>query len=299
MAKLKNKKNDYKPLINRLVDSLLSNDYASCEAVINDALRMQFQPGEIYSHILSASMRKIGSLWHDGKISIAHEHLATQMTASIVDMVADKSPKLASNSKVAVIATTSGETHWMGAKVFSRLLELEGWEVHYLGYDTPQTDLAEYAHMQRADIVVISIVRDTYIPGTVEAINQIQALDPAPIVLVGGPATEKDMGELKKSGVLLAPDFISGIDMVKEAFGFLSDFNTLEEILISIGISIQNTRKARDMSQMELAQIAGVDRAYISLVENGKQNITMSALYKFSEALGVPFISLMPSYDLE
>ena len=66
MVKIKNKKNDYKPLINRLVDSLLNNDYEGCESVINDALRMQFQPGEIYAHILSASMRKIGTLWHDG-----------------------------------------------------------------------------------------------------------------------------------------------------------------------------------------------------------------------------------------
>ena len=295
MSKMKNKKDLYKPLVSRMVSHLLDNDYAGCESVINDSLRSQLQPGEIYSHILSGAMMQIGKLWHSGKISIAHEHLATQMTASIVDMVADKFPKLSSNGKIAIIATTSGETHWMGAKVFSKLLELEGWEVHYLGYDTPQTDLASYADSQLADIVVISIVRDSYILGTIEAIDKIQELDPAPVILVGGPATEDHSEVLKKSNVLLAPDFISGMDMVKDAFGLSADFSSLEEVLVGIGTNIQNTRKSRSMSQMELAEIAGVDRAYISLVENGKQNITMSALHKFSEALGVSLISLMPS----
>lgn len=291
----KNKKAQCNILSKKLVDRLLNNDYSGCEDVIDEALRDQLQAGEIYSHIISDSMIKIGTLWHEGKVTIAHEHLATQMTASIVDMVADKFPKLPPNGLKAIIATTSGETHWMGAKVFSKLLELEGWRVHYLGYDTPQTDLTSYSNDQKADIVVISIVRDSYIMGTIEAIHSLQKLPAPPVILVGGPATETNLELLQETKVLLATDFITGMDILNDAFGLVSKFDTLEEILKAIGLNIQNTRKSRSMSQVELAEIAGVDRAYISLIENGKQNITMAALYKFSEALGVPLVSLMPT----
>ncbi|HCE76302.1 MAG TPA: transcriptional regulator, partial [Dehalococcoidia bacterium] len=34
-------------------------------------------------------------------------------------------------------------------------------------------------------------------------------------------------------------------------------------------------------------------RAYISLVENGKQNLTMAALFKLAEALGTSVNTLM------
>ena len=289
----KNKKTNSHILSKKLVEHLLDNDYSACEDIVDEALRAQLQPIEIYSHIISNSMVKIGSLWQESKISIAHEHLATQMIASIIDMVADKSSKLSSNGLKAIIATTSGETHWMGAKVFSKLLELEGWEVHYLGYDTPQTDLTSYSNDQKADIVVISIVYDLYIPRTIDTINKLQKLTAPPVILIGGPATKNNFDLIQETKVLMATDFISGMDIVNDTFGLISKFDTLEVMLKNIGLNIQNTRKSRAMSQVELAEIAGVDRAYISLIENGKQNITMSALYKFSEALGVPLISLM------
>jgi methanogenic corrinoid protein MtbC1/DNA-binding XRE family transcriptional regulator len=290
---VKNKKAQYKPLVKSLVNHLLNNDYDGCEAVVNEALRMKLQPVEVYSHILSAAMNSIGLLWKSEKISIAHEHLATQMIASIVDMVADKSTKHSSNGLKAVVATTTGETHWMGAKVFSKLLELDGWEVHYLGYDTPNIDLVSYSYDKKADIVVISIVRNSYLPDAIKVVKKLRNSTYSPTILVGGPPVKESKELLKEEGVLVATDFISGMNILNDTFGFSGYFSTLEEILVKIGVNIQNTRKSRAMSQMELASIAGVDRAYISLVENGKQNITMSALHKFSEALGVSVIALM------
>ena len=49
------------------------------------------------------------------------------------------------------------------------------------------------------------------------------------------------------------------------------------------------------MNQGQLADIAGVDRAYISLVENGKQSLTLGALVKLSESLSVPVSALVPT----
>lgn len=54
-------------------------------------------------------------------------------------------------------------------------------------------------------------------------------------------------------------------------------------------------RRTKGMNQGELAVLAGVDRAYISLVENGKQNLTMGALFKLAEALGTSVNTLMAS----
>jgi transcriptional regulator with XRE-family HTH domain len=65
--------------------------------------------------------------------------------------------------------------------------------------------------------------------------------------------------------------------------------------LDGVGENIQKTRTARGINQGELAARAGVDRAYISLVENGKQNLTMSALVKFADALSITVASIIPN----
>ena len=69
----------------------------------------------------------------------------------------------------------------------------------------------------------------------------------------------------------------------------------MDQVLIGIGHNIQNLRKARGMNQGQLPDIAGVDRAYISLMENGKQNLTLGALVKLSESLSVSVSALVPT----
>ena len=41
------------------------------------------------------------------------------------------------------------------------------------------------------------------------------------------------------------------------------------------------------MSQGDICRSLGLDRAYISNVENGKQNLTISTMEKVAKALGI------------
>jgi transcriptional regulator with XRE-family HTH domain len=41
------------------------------------------------------------------------------------------------------------------------------------------------------------------------------------------------------------------------------------------------------MSQQQVAEASGLDRAYISAVEHGKHNLTMGALLKLADALEI------------
>jgi transcriptional regulator with XRE-family HTH domain len=47
------------------------------------------------------------------------------------------------------------------------------------------------------------------------------------------------------------------------------------------------------MSQQDLADGSGLDRAYISSVENGKQNVTIGAVFKLSDALDIALEDLL------
>jgi transcriptional regulator with XRE-family HTH domain len=56
-----------------------------------------------------------------------------------------------------------------------------------------------------------------------------------------------------------------------------------------IGNRIKELRNQRKLSQESLANIAEVDRTYMTSVENGRRNISIVTLEKIMNALGVTF----------
>ena len=56
----------------------------------------------------------------------------------------------------------------------------------------------------------------------------------------------------------------------------------------NVAATIRKFRKAKSMSQEELAHISGLDRTYISGVERGVRNITLESLEQIIKALDIP-----------
>lgn len=59
--------------------------------------------------------------------------------------------------------------------------------------------------------------------------------------------------------------------------------------------NLRMLREARGLGQVELADIAGLDRSYISRIEGGKAGVSIDKLDNLSDALGVaPWEMLHP-----
>ncbi len=54
-----------------------------------------------------------------------------------------------------------------------------------------------------------------------------------------------------------------------------------------LGENLKKIRTKKDISQIELARILGVDRSFVSNIENGKNNPTLSTITSLAKALGV------------
>jgi transcriptional regulator with XRE-family HTH domain len=61
------------------------------------------------------------------------------------------------------------------------------------------------------------------------------------------------------------------------------------DINIKIGDRIRELRKEKELSQEALANIAEVDRTYMTKVETGKRNVTVKILEKIILALDTDF----------
>lgn len=54
-----------------------------------------------------------------------------------------------------------------------------------------------------------------------------------------------------------------------------------------LGANVRRIRLAKDMTQGDLCRKLGVDRGYMSNVETGKKNPTLSTIERIAQALGV------------
>ena len=68
----------------------------------------------------------------------------------------------------------------------------------------------------------------------------------------------------------------------------------MSETLTRFGQQLRQVRKEKGISQEKLAELAGLHRTYVSLVERGACNISLLNVERLAKALDVEMAELMP-----
>jgi len=63
------------------------------------------------------------------------------------------------------------------------------------------------------------------------------------------------------------------------------------DIKVAYGEKVKAIRKSQNVSQEKLAELADLDRTYISDIENGKRNVSIETVLKIAKALDKPMVS--------
>lgn len=277
-----------KDLQSKYIKTQLKGDINEAENVIGQALKKGLSPLDIYVKILVPSQQQIGQMWKDGEIQVADEHLATEITLQQMNRLKQLlRPKSSIGLKV-VVTTIEGEPHVLGSRIISDFFYADGWDVDFLGASTPSEDLLGFVNKRKASLLAISITLEESFPKLVELIQQVKKMNSPPKVIVGGSYLchhPEKLEECNADG--FARDAFGAIQEARRVCAVSKSPASLQLFLEALGERIQTIRKNNGMSQKELADIAGLDRAYISALEHGKQNVTLGAVMKLAEALDI------------
>ena len=190
------------PWHERLQQRLLAADQAGSWKVIEAAQSSGMSIKSVYTDMIVPALQSIGQQWHEGKISIAQEHAATQVATRLVSRLSAQIARRGVSKGTVVIGTPSTELHSLPVMIAADLIRLEGFEVLDLGSNLPADAFAEIvAGQERLVAVAVSATAPGQVDNISETIAAIRTRSDAPVFL-GGAAIDGD-----QHAKLLGADF--------------------------------------------------------------------------------------------
>lgn len=293
-----------KALCEPYADAVLQGNLAQIDVILAEAEQQSMSVRDIYLHILMPAQERIGQLWKEGKINVAQEHLATAITLQQMERLRNSQEKAEQLGFRAAVASIEGDLHSVGARLMADFLLMDGWQVDYLGADLPISDLLDFIQYRKHHLLVLSVSLERCLPTVYRAISALRQSSYRLLIFVGGRAIGANAQRDHRWDVDLVshdPLFATNQARIMAESHYVKSeqkaVRDLDQILKIIGTHLRYWRKQRGWSQQKLADMATLDRTYISAVEHGKQNISIAALSKLSEALDISIENLL-NFDL-
>jgi len=153
--------------------------------------------------IVPTLMHRIGDEWQAGRLTIAHEHLASAAVLAII-LEAMRSVPEAPGAPRLLVTTPSGERHAVGAALAATAAALDGWTIIYLGVDVPAADIVAAAEASGARAVAVSVVHSDNPSAVVHELHSVRAALPANVsMFAGGAAAVRMADELVTPGLVV------------------------------------------------------------------------------------------------
>jgi methanogenic corrinoid protein MtbC1 len=167
--------------------ALLAGDEIAAEVAIREAIEANLSTGQIDDEIIAPALWLVGELWARGDISVADEHLATEISIRVLALQREMRRVIkARRANRVMLATASGEQHVVALRMIGNLLRDAGFEVVMLGADVPPGALAAAAVRIEPHVVCLSSTMPGTADQTLIAVDEIAQAWPSVGFVVGG-----------------------------------------------------------------------------------------------------------------
>lgn len=195
-------------IVKDLYEAILQGDRYATTQKVNEALERQVAPSVILNEGMIAAMTEVGRLFEEGEYYVPEMLVAARAMKEGLSILKPHLVEADVKSQGTVIAgTVKGDLHDIGKNLVCTMLEGAGFEVIDLGTDVSPEQFVEQLQERKAELVAMSALLTTTMPGmrvTIEAIEQAGLRDKVKIMVGGAPLTESYAREISADGY--APD---------------------------------------------------------------------------------------------
>lgn len=182
---------------------------------------------DVYHKVFQYILYKTGWLWESGVIDVAQEHYISQTIEQLMPLLMQQASKKRVNGKKVVCFTPEGEDHTLANHMISDYLELEGFNVQFLGRSIPTAEINHYLIKEKPDALVISITLEknlAVLEDLITTLKKNKALENCKIIIGGQP--------LKKDKT------VKGVDAIGTS---LED--TVKKVKVHVGLTEANNER--------------------------------------------------------
>lgn len=211
---------NYHRVADLFLDEALQGDREGLYELLLYVTKHHIRFATIADEIIRPALVQVGERWHQGSLEISQEHRASGAITEALVRLAPELHRKPSNGLTAVCACAEGEQHEIGLRCMAYALELDGWNVHYLGANTPHETIATFAKTIRPELLCLSLSLTRHRKELIEAMAQVaRAIRPIGTkIMVGGfRADSFSPAELHCDHI--ATTIEDGATFVKNAFG--------------------------------------------------------------------------------
>jgi MerR family transcriptional regulator, light-induced transcriptional regulator len=144
------------------------------------------QRSVLCDQIIAPALRRVGTSWAAGELSIAAEHRATAICERLIAAQVLHQPQGRPRG-VALTTTPPGERHAITAMMAAACLREDHWQVHHLGADLPTAEVISLATETGASLIVLSSATAESVRLAAREAREIRAQLPQVRVLTGRP----------------------------------------------------------------------------------------------------------------
>ncbi|HET8794635.1 MAG TPA: cobalamin-dependent protein [Nitrososphaeraceae archaeon] len=145
---------------------------------------------DFYEKLLIPVLHLIGKLWADGELDVATEHVCSNATITLIDLINQKNSKITKNSlsnRLIIVCTPEGELHSIGCKIIESLLLEKGYNVYNITSPLPTNSIESYLNNTNPHLVLISVTLEENINSAIRLVQEIRkSLNVS--IIVGGNA---------------------------------------------------------------------------------------------------------------
>lgn len=143
---------------------------------------------DLHHHVIARVQSEVGRMWQMGEVHVADEHLGSRVVEDALTRLRERIPASTGDGHRVLVATVGGDLHDIGSRMVADQFEMAGWQVLFLGANTPTPDLVRAVRDHRVELLAVSASVEHGVGATADLIAALRAEgDESRVpVLVGG-----------------------------------------------------------------------------------------------------------------
>lgn len=186
---------DLTDIQNQFLEDLIAGRYDVAFDHINHLQTYPIRLLDLYKYIFEPTLVAIGLLWEVGKISIAEEHIISDLISRALVSFGEQEQNRLMPSKpyTAAFMLPGSELHDFSLKMTLEVFKQKGWQTFYIGKSVPTFSLETFFSSKSIDVLVLSVTLKEHLNSCETLIKAIREmpLSKQPMIIVGGSAIEK------------------------------------------------------------------------------------------------------------